>query len=121
MENKTKEIHVKIVIDNLEEIKKEIEELGKVVSDVKVNVEPSKEDESVKINIVKASDISEIDNTLKVLCRSMKRRINSSCPDEKSKFILSFYLDRIICTASALGVMCATKDLNKRDKDKTMS
>lgn len=126
MENKTKEVHVKIVIDNLEEIKKEIEELGRVASgkaipDVKVNVEPSKEDESVKINVVRASDIIKIDDNLKVLCRRMKRRINSSCLDEESKFFLSFYLDRIICTANALGVMCATKDLNKRDKDKTMS
>lgn len=124
MENKTKEVHVKIVIDNLEEIKKEIEELGRVASekaipDVKVNVEPSKEDESVKINVVRASDIIKIDNNLKVLCRRMKRRINSSCSDEESKFFLSFYLDRIICTANALGVMCATNDLNKRDKDKT--
>ena len=126
MENKTKEVHVKIVIDNLEEIKKEIEELGRVASgkailDVKVNVEPSKEDESVKINVVRASDIIKIDNNLKALCRCMKRRINSSCPDEESKFILSFYLDRIICTANALGVMCATNDLNKRNKDKMMS
>lgn len=119
MENKTKEIHVKIVIDNLEEIKKEIEGLGKAVSDVKVNVKSTKEDESVKINVVRASDISKIDNNLKYLRQCMKRRINSSCPDEESKFILSFYLDRIICAANTLGVMCATKDLNKRDKGKT--
>ena len=126
MENKTKEIHVKIVIDNLEEIKKEIEELGRVASGKaipgeKLNVKALKEDESVKINVVRASDISKIDNNLKALCRCMKRRINSSCPDKESKFILSFYLDRIICAANALDVMCATKDLNKRDKDKTMS
>lgn len=124
MENKTKEVHVKIVIDNLEEIKKAIEELGRVASGKaipgeKLNVKALKEDESVKINVVRASDISKIDDNLKALRQCMKRRINSSCPDEESKFILSFYLDRIICAANALGVMCATKDLNKRDKGKT--
>ncbi len=121
MENKTKEVHVKIVIDNLEEIKKEIEELGKVVSDAKVNVKASKEDESVKINIVRGSDIARIDNNLKALKRCMQRRINSSCQDEESKFFLSLYLDRIIIAANTLGVMCAMKDLNKRDKDKIMN
>lgn len=126
MENKTKEIHVKIVIDNLEEIKKEIEELGRVASGKaipgeKLNVKASKEYESVKINVVRASDIAILDNQVKSLHQLMKKKINSSCVDEESKFILSLFLDRIICAANALGVMCATKNLNKRDKDKMMS
>ena len=121
MENKTKEIHVKIVIDNLEEIKKEIRGLGKLVSDVKVNVKASKEDESVKINIVKASDIAKLDDQVKSLHQYMNKKINSSCLDEESKFMLSLSIDRIICAANALGVMCATKSLNKRNKDKMMS
>lgn len=126
MENKTKEIHVKIVIDNLEEIKKEIEELGRVASGKampgeKLNVKASKEYESVKINIVKASDIAKLDDQVKSLHQYMNKKINSSCLDEKSKFMLSLSIDRIICAANALGVMCATKNLNKRNKDKMMS
>lgn len=119
MENNTKEIHVKIVIDNLEEIKKEIEGLGKAVSDVKVNVKSTKEDESVKINVVRASDIARLDNQVKSLNQLMKKKINSSCVDEESKFILSLSLDRIIVAANTLGVACALNDLNRRDKDKT--
>lgn len=41
MENKTKEIHVKIVIDNLDEIKKQIEELGQAIEVPKFSVEKS--------------------------------------------------------------------------------
>ncbi len=121
MENKIKEVHVKIVIDNLEEIKKEIRGLGKLVSDAKVNVKASKEDESVKINIVKSSDIAKLDNQVKTLHQCMNKKIKSSCLDEESKFFLSLYLDRIVIAANTLGVMCAMKDLNKRDKDKTMN
>lgn len=125
MENKTKEIHVKIVIDNLEEIKKEIEELGRVASGKampgeKLNVKASKEYESVKINVVRASDIARLDNQVKSLNQLMKKKINSSCVDEESKFILSLYLDRIIVAANALGAACALNDLNKRNKDKMM-
>lgn len=126
MENKTKEIHVKIVIDNLEEIKKEIEELGRVASGKaipgeKLNVKASKEYESVKINVVRASDIAILDNQVKSLHQLMKKKINSSCVDEESKFILSLFLDRIIVAANTLGVACALNDLNKRNKDKMMS
>lgn len=39
MENKVQEIHVKIVIDNLDEIKKQIEELGKAIDALKFVVE----------------------------------------------------------------------------------
>ncbi len=39
MENKVQEIHVKIVIDNLDEIKKQIEELGKAIDAPKFVVE----------------------------------------------------------------------------------
>lgn len=39
MEKKVHEIHVKIVIDNLDEIKKQIEELGKAIEAPKFAVE----------------------------------------------------------------------------------
>lgn len=103
MENKAKEIHVKIVIDNLEEIKKEIEELEN-------HTRSSKED----------IEIEKIKKDLNNARMHMKRLILSE-RTSKNKFYSFAYLESVIRIAYILGRKCATKDLNKRNKENTMS
>lgn len=64
MENKVKEIHMKIVIDNLDEIKKQIEELGQAIEAPKFSVEKS----GIKQKEETCQNLSEYDSCGQLEC-----------------------------------------------------
>ncbi|MFR6072743.1 MAG: hypothetical protein ACLUHF_06770 [Faecalitalea cylindroides] len=64
MENKTKEIHMKIVFDNLDEIKKQIEELGQAIEVPKFSVEKS----GIKQKEETCQNLSEYDSCDQLEC-----------------------------------------------------
>ena len=64
MENKAKEIHMKIVFDNMDEIKKQIEELGQAIEVPKFSVEKS----GIKQKEETCQNLSEYDSCDQLEC-----------------------------------------------------